>query len=586
MTDEEDWGGTRVDEDERSQESQSAADGTWGSPDGGAAESDSEPVEGEGGQSPSGESGADGGAGEPAQHEAEGYGGPPLKRRSAQAWREGTVDTAMRPGGYAFLPVFGFNEGHVAVRRFTQRYDMDMEDWWEEDGTEGKMFDDDDVEEEPMYLDGKELSWWEDESIMPKHPFMLINPVGFTTADADRRDFRDLFRLQKGEQFVFSDSGGYQLMSMGDEAEIVDSVAEHEFQDLSVYPERLVEWQVTNADAGATIDFPPYNISGDANFPDAASYGEDWLEFWQMRKEKSRDMVNRMASYLDELRDHGYEGARDYIFSPVIHGKPNPGGKLHGLVEEWHKSMAAAAMNAGLHHQPRGWVLKPEPSHSFGQIALHLGYAAEALQDADYIHVLMVGGLLQKTLLMYYASRTDQFVTSDASSYAAGGKRRQFDLPKTARRRSVIITNRTDEEREDSTLDASRLDRYPCRCPVCSTVERERGYEWVTTGTGSARNATLNLHNLHQALSIERTLDALIREEEFSVETGGQPTGDEFWRFVSTITSDVKVQYLYDAMDYVRLCLEEGQEEAQREYSIDWQDGIGAPTNSAGRGWE
>lgn len=480
-------------------------------------------------------------------------------------WRDGTVDDVLSRGEYAFLPVFGFNEGHVAVRRFVERAALDEEDWWEEDGTEGKMFDDG---EEPTRIDGKELSWWEDNSIMPKHPFMLVNPVGFTTADADARDFRDLFRVAKSEQFVFSDSGGYQLMSM-DDARIVDNREEHEFQELDVYPEQLLEWQVHNADAGATIDFPPYNISGDANFPDAVKLTSDWEEFFERRRKKSADMTKRMAGRLRELRGEGDEEALDYIFTPVIHGKPHP-KDTHRYVEQWHDEMYYAAENAGV--IPRGWVLKPEPSHSFGQIAMHLGYASEWLVDqCDYIHVLMVGGLFQKTLLMYFAQNTDVMVTSDASSYAAGGKRRQFDLPKTARRRSVIITNRTDDEREDATMDAHRLDRYPCRCAVCSTVEREHGFEFVTEGTGSARNATLNLHNLHQALSVEQTLSALLREEDADIAgPGTEPVGSEFWRFMSTLTGEKRLKDLHRAMSYIEMALDEGLAAANTRYRILW----------------
>lgn len=501
-------------------------------------------------------------------------------------WRDGSVEDVIRKGDYAFLPVFGFNEGHVAVRRHAERREITEDEWWDEEGNKvGRMFGDDVAEEEPTKIDGKELSWWEEDSIMPQHPFMLINPVGFTTADADQRDFRDLFRVGKGDQFVFSDSGGYQIMSM-DDAEIIDSREDHSFQDLKVYPERLLEWQVHNADAGASIDFPPYYISGDANFPDAVEHDERWREFYVERRKKSAKMAGRMGDRLTELREEADKEALDYIYSPVLHGKPHPGDPQK-YIRQWHQ-----AVSEEIEFVPRGWVLKPEPSHNYGQIALHLGYAAEELVDpAEYIHVLMVGGLLQKTLLMYFASKTDVMVTSDASSYAAGGKRRQFDLPKTARRRSVIITNRSEEEREDSTMDATRLDRYPCRCQVCATVERTQGFEFVTGGTGSARNATLNLHNLHQALSIERTLDALLREDDTEiVETEGDPTGSEFWRFVKTIGSDKKIKDLYLAIDYIRIAIEEGLKAANRQYRILWKQNTGrsilpASGSAADDGW-
>lgn len=474
--------------------------------------------------------------------------------------RKGASRDLVIPGEYRFLPVFGFNEGFVCTRRYRERT--------------GAFEGIDDENDEPTTIADKELTWWESNSIMPQHPYVLINPVGFTTANADEDDFRDVFRLGKGEQFVFSDSGGYQIMSMADEgADVVDDREEHGFQDLKVHPERLLEWQVRNADAGATLDFPPYNISGDKSFPDAVTHSEDWAEFFAERRDISTDNARRMARRLAELRQTGDNEAEDYMFCPVLQAKPHP-VDTHKYVRSWHESIETAINDEGI--DADGWVLKPEPAHSLGQIAMWLGYAAEELTDVDYIHVLMVGGLLQKCLLIYYATQTDHFVTSDASSYASGGKRRQFELPMTGRRRSVIITNRDDEEGADDDIEPTRLDRYPCRCQVCATVEEHHGFEFITGGTGSARNATLNLHNLQQALTIERTFDALLREEDTSiVEQGGKPEGVEFWRLISNMATEKRVNDLYDAMGYVKTAINHDLDEANGRYNIEWDSDIG-----------
>lgn len=527
-------------------------------------------------------------------------------------WRAGSVQDAMRPGEYGFLPVFGFNEANVSAKKYVEKHGLDV----------GRV----DIDS-PTEIAGKELSWWDDDSIIPKHPMVLVNPLGFSYVDHDVYDFRETFRFRKGEHFIFSDSGGYQLMSMED-AEIVDSREEHNFDRYKVYPERLVEWQVANADAGATIDFPPYNISGDAAFPDSIEHTQEWVGFFDSRRDRSADMTMRMASHLREIRDQGDDQADDFIFTPVLHGKPNPEGETELYLRQWHESMENAANTGGI--EPRGWVLKPEPAANFGQVAFHLGYAAEYLDDAQYLHVLMVGGLLQKTLIQYYAMNSDQFVTSDASSYAAGGKRRQFDLPKTATRRSVILSDRSDEEHDDRIYfsgigearqrgydesdltiiedkeeqekhDAkyyadiprqsiSRLDRYPCRCPACSLVERKKGIEFITEGSGSARSVTLNMHNLHQALSVERTFDALMREDDVQiVETDGEPKGNDFWRYVRSMGKEARIRDLYKAMDFIRVAQSHGFEEANSRYRILWEKTGGTTikrrrTNSASGG--
>lgn len=516
-------------------------------------------------------------------------------------WRSGSVQDALMKGEYGFLPVFGFNEANVAAQKYHEKHDVEIEN--------GK-------EDPTLEIGGKELSWWEEDSIIPQHPMVLVNPLGFSYIDTETFDFRETFRFRKGEHFLFSDSGGYQIMTQ-DSAEVVESREENSFDSYKVNPEYLLEWQVANADSGATLDYPPYNISGDAAFPDAIEHTEEWIDFFEMRQDKSADMTNRMAKHLAYLRDEGDDQAEDYIFCPVLHGKPNPDGSPEKYLRSWHQAMENSAEMAGI--KPRGWVLKPEPAANFGQIAFQLGYAAEYLDDADYIHVLMVGGLLQKTLIQFYAMNSDQFVTSDASSYAAGGKRRQFDLPKTATRRAVIISERTGDDRKETievrgkrnipdgipeseieeieppernewgnisepgkyryereTIDLSKLDRYPCRCPCCSIVEREKGMKFVTEDSGSAQSVTLNMHNLHQALSVERTFDALMREEDVQiVETDGEPVGSDFWRYVESMGREQRIEDLYRAMDYIRISLEEGFDEANETYRILWDKSAG-----------
>lgn len=467
----------------------------------------------------------------------------------------------LRKGEYSFLPVLGFNEAQATVRRYLENGSL-----------EGVKKSDDDV----LKFSGKELTWWEDASIIPKHPFMLVNPLEISGIDPDLHSFRDVFRAKKGDVFVFSDSGGYQLVTL-DEAEIVGDEADHSFSDMRVHPETLTEWQVENADAGSTIDFPPYVSTGDTSFFDSVNSITDtmmtedgempWDEFFSIRADEAADMAYLQARRLKEMRDAGIPEAEDYIFAPVIQGRPHPDDP-HKYVRRWHEAMVKTSLMMDV--KPRGWTCSPKPANSPGQIALFLGYAAEELQDADFIHVLMVGGIVQKALIMYYAKHVDQMVTSDASSHTAGGKRRQMYLPETGTRRSVIISSR-DESMENAEKEPNTLNRYPCRCPVCAVVDEDQGFDFIKNGSGNTQSATLNLHNLQQALSVERTIDALIREEDaIIVETGGEPTGCEFWRYMRGLTNEKRIKDLYRAMDYVRIALEDGLQAANNEYRIKW----------------
>lgn len=93
----------------------------------------------------------------------------------------------------------------------------------------------------------------------------------------------------------------------------------------------------------------------------------------------------------------------------------------------------------------------------------------------------------------------------------------------------------------------------------------------------------MNLHNLHQALNIERTLDALLREQDIEiVETDGKPSNAEFWRLLNTIGQEKRVADLYRAMDYVRLSVEKGLSTAERQYRIYWERDQGVSISRAG----
>lgn len=496
-------------------------------------------------------------------------------------------------GRYQFLPVFGFHESNVLGRRYIEREGL---------GEIDTLITPND---EPVSIAGEQLSWWESDSAIPQHPFLLVNPLDFGGADPDVHNFRDVYKYNKGEQFVLSDSGGYQVMSR-DDAEFVDSRDMHDSNRVKIHPESLLEWQVYNADAGATIDLPPYAISSGSKLPDSVTYSSEWREIFEDRLEQSQEYTRRMARRLKKIREEGNKQADDFLFCPVIHGKSRP-DEPYEMFHQWGDAMLEASEEEGIF--PRGWVLKPEPAANFGQLAAFLGFAGEYLHPtADYIHCLMVGGNLSKCLMMYYAMLSGQFVTSDASSFAAGGKRKEFFLPNTGGRRSVIISgNDTDEVYFRDKIQASQegfepdelqavedeeigyrykveverdgvaqMDSIPCRCSVCDSVEREYGSNCLYEMTGSFPSAAMNLHNLNQMLTTEKTIRALLHDAgEDVVENGGKPEGSDFWRFISSLSGEKRVRDLYKAMDFLRIAMQEDLDTAHSHYTIRWEKSHG-----------
>ena len=116
---------------------------------------------------------------------------------------------------------------------------------------------------DPLQIGERRLTWWEDESLVPKHDFALINPLTWAQSNEVPDNLsREVLNLDPEEQFVFADSGGFQVKTFDDTC-VVDSRDLHDFREMYIMPEMLLEWQVENATAGAILDFPPYVV--DAN---------------------------------------------------------------------------------------------------------------------------------------------------------------------------------------------------------------------------------------------------------------------------------------------------------------------------------
>lgn len=530
----------------------------------------------------------------------------PLASNSSEA-----LPPNIEEGEYRYCPVFAFSEAHVLSRHYVEQEGLDAVDSLPNE-----------MPDVPTTIAGKRMSWWNDDSLVPKHPFFLINPLDFKVVDVDEVDMREVYDYQRGDQFVFADSGGYQIMSRP-EAGVVNA-EEHNSDEAKIHPETLVDWQIRNADAGASLDLPPYEITGDNAELDYIEYTEEWHELFQQRKEESAEMAGRMAGQVAKRREDWGEIAEQYIYSPVIQGKFSPKVDAE-LVREWHESVREASEKQGV--TPRGWTLSPKPSQSMGQLAGFLGYAADELDDAIFVHALMVGGKVRKALLMFYAMLTNTFVTSDSSSHTIGDRYRKMYTPNTALGRQIFVPSQTgrtntvyfermDEAEEQgipvgelSTLetqderqehdaryvaevdaDEISLDRFPCNCTVCSTIDEEYGIDFITEGNQSPHGVAINLHNLMEMMKVEQTVYALLRKEEKPiVETDGRPGKSEFWRYMRSIVTENRLEDLYRAMDFIRLSRADGLDEAFSKYTIKWEKSGGSTitraSSSANANW-
>jgi hypothetical protein len=473
-----------------------------------------------------------------------------------------TTDHLIQEGEYRYLPVFGFNINHVCTVPYR---DADASDY----------------EFDSIFVGDKVLSWWEDDSLTPKHPYLLLNPIDSTkntNHTANGVPYREIFRLPKSNQIAFSDSGGFQMVSRPD-AGRADSAEEHDWQNAVLHPETVLDWQIDNADGGPILDHPPYGTAGESSIFAADDDNlAEWLdEPFLSYAEKTTENAEAMQAHLAKRREDPNDArARDYRMFGVIQGHTydesliddNARGSCRTLsedkygddesrphwymLERWHEMVDATG-------DYKNWALSPTPCTSPGQIAMHLAYADDRCEDAEWFHVLQVGSSVNIALIQFYAMLADdKFVTSDASSHNRGSKYRQFMLP-PGFGKSVTISDRDDY-----------FERHPCNCQACKTVEDEHGFEYIGDGADSKRNATINMHNLTMQLQSQRILDALMRAEQEEVIAGIRLSTDgteikrylsPFWKQLRDVTTQAKIKAVYAGMLYLYSSVHNGLQE-------------------------
>lgn len=474
---------------------------------------------------------------------------------------------------YRFLPVFGYSQGGILSEPYKNP-----------------------AVDEPR-LEGKTFTWWEEQSLVEKYPYLLINPVILAShtqeihADdggpiAGETLDRDIFRFSKGDQWVFADSGGFQVVSR--DGEVVDSEEEHDFEAAKIHLPTLAKWQVQNADAGVTLDVPVYEKTVKEDRRDAGDTKQtfdEWREnVFEPRKNESAEYAKIAQDTWDSMSGHRVD---DFARMAVIHGQPNMNWDPSNpesqwdLLREWHKALEAQG-------EWDGMSLKPRPADDFGQVAFQLAYAAEYLQDYDILHMLQVGSFSVQALLMYYSMLTGQYVTSDSSGYAAGSMFRSYFLP-IGRVRDVLVTDRDEEPSGKGAEERAKLDftEYPCTCEVCSAVERIHGIEYITEPPSDSRkNSTINLHNMKMEWQRRKVIDSLLKsigpdvvdglvisQRELSqgkMSAGASNAGysyyksaierkdNMFWKVMADITEPNKLIGLKLGMEFVRDAVEDG----------------------------
>ncbi len=408
----------------------------------------------------------------------------------------------------------------------------------------------------PVRINGQKVSWWENDSIIPRYPFVFISPFGDGNVPADNYEWRDAFRFDGEDVFVISDSGGYQLMS--ESGEQVDERCEHSFAKGCIHPETMLEWQVRNADAGPILDHPPFAEGRD---PKAFSDFKRWEKaIFRPLMEKTAENAERMSKRLAEMREDGEPGAEEFTQLGVIQGRLPRGGDTDEwyLVEDWHQRMEEAMVSVD------GWALSAKRAQNLYHQATVLSYAATEFENPDHIHVLQAGSPPHLALLEFFAMLTGWSVTSAALVTISRGSYYKFAPP-------VSGHSTTDLSLGRGKGGLYPLDRFPCRCSVCRSAEIEAGTDYLLgSGSKSLRGPVYSLHNLHQLLMFKNQLAALVRKygrgllHDLEIVHDAEvkvKNNNRFWQELRRpFNSDRRIVELWRAMRAVDLAIQNGRE--------------------------
>lgn len=403
------------------------------------------------------------------------------------------------------------------------------------------------------------LTWWRDDSILAKYPYMLINPVAWALGSQGvDDDVTDKLGVDLDDQFVFVDSGGFQIKSF-DEAMMTSSRDLHNFEKLRVHPERLLEWQVTNGTAGAVLDIPPF--TADTTKTVVEGVAEDSYEEWYESAfvgslEESADIANMMFEHKREI------GADEFSLYGVIHGMPeSQSEKPHQSILEWYRRMQSAGDFDGM-----GMGVS---SQNLGKTAMRLGFVSEFVEE-DHIHLLGTSSLPQRALIDFFSMCNPEFsVTTDSTAFTVGGKYRQMLNPLVPNREFIVSQREEIESSEPVTTEF-----YPCRCVVCSRVKEVYGEpNWYLSDVNTRISTAMNMHNLNILLQQHQTMAGFIHSigrdivERYSHSDGVQE-GSKFWRMMEQLFSEPKVKQIYDGMRFIKCATDKGLDEATSKFSV------------------
>lgn len=312
-------------------------------------------------------------------------------------------------------------------------------------------------EDHKLTYHDKKISWWSDNALIPYDSVLMS--AYFAMGRVDHREDMEC----RDDVLFFGDSGGFQLLSMGEKDPKRKAKLEAKLN-----PRNIIKWQQDVCDIGMTLDVP---------LP---------------RHNENPYTEAKFQSYLKTSTQNGnlmrelHENKNLQLFD-CLHGK-----NLEDLTQ-WYKTTTQEHEFDGFSLSSSTVIKKLLP--------LRLGFAMEHFEGKPF-HILGVSAP-QLVLLMAYANKyAKSTIYFDSSSASLGRMYRKYVNFYDIAGGGIQLV----EEHEKY----ENMKRFTCPCPVCSELDDISDLWKKKTLSG----AMISLHNLYWMVNFTEFVNELVHDEE------------------------------------------------------------------------
>jgi len=336
-------------------------------------------------------------------------------------------------------------------------------------------------------MDGKNLSWWEDEKSIFQHSAVLVSAFYGLMREPDEVDegtpyYRQRLNITKNTLFI-GDSGGFQKATMQNNPAYQDTLKK-------LTPERVTQWQEDNCDIGLILDKPPY-------WKPKGATKVNWTTSDPRKFQDALDFTCHSA----EVAVNQYDPKKMKLFG-VLQGR-----NYNDLIK-WHDQISKYEFD--------GWALAPKPTTDVMAVAMYAAFAIEMGFKVP-LHFLAISGLNTIALIIYLLRKDEhgeQYfpygITSDSSSYNTGSIYRRYMVPSDYNMYLILGRNQDEfnaagEKTKEANPNSSTIEILPCSCPICSHTTPD-----LMRTSNNLAGISLSLHNLSMYNSFINILLSLV----------------------------------------------------------------------------